>query len=93
MGEFLPKLGGEEEARIYSCYLAAPEFGQLGLDGSVERCVDFSGIEKAGEIFKGMLFAKLHSRRIENAIPVFIGPACGAEADVMRKSLGQADLC
>ena len=61
---------------------AAPELAPLGLQRSVERCVDFSGIEEARQIFQRMLLAALHAWGIEDAVPVFIGPARCADADV-----------
>ena len=93
VGEGAIQLGGKEEARIDCGNFAAPELGELGLDRAVERRVDFSGVEKAREVFEGMHFAVLHSRGIEDAFPVFVGPSGGAEANVVGESLWQAGWC
>ena len=60
---------------------AAPEAAEFGADVSVKRSVDFDDVEKAGEIFDGMDFLARDFGRVENAVPIFVRPAGGADAD------------
>src|SRR5271154_6104081 len=82
MSEGAMQLGGEHELRIDFIRAAHPEAGDLRFDVSVERRIDFYHVETAGEDFQGMLFAALHSGRVEDALPVFVGPAGGAHANL-----------
>ena len=80
MSEFAPEFGGEEESRIGGDAVD-PLFGVGRLHGMVEGGVDFDGVEKLGE--EGG-FVKIFGARIrvENALPVGIGPAGGADVEM-----------
>ena len=96
MGEWVKarySLAVKRKLRVHGRDPAAPELGELGLDRSVERRVDLGGIEEAGEIFKRMQLAVLHTGWIEDAFPVFVGPASSAETNGVRLGLRQAELC
>ena len=47
----------------------------MRFDVSVEKSVDLNHVKAARKNFKWMLFAVLHSRRIEDAFPVLVRPA------------------
>ena len=93
VGEGAIQLGREKKIGVHGRDPAAPELGELGLDRSVERRVDLGGIEEAGEIFKRMQLAVLHTGWIEDTFPVFVGPASSAETNGVRLGLRQAELC
>src|SRR5215472_3966677 len=82
MGEGAVQLGGEQEVGIHSRGAAHPQLGQLGLDVSVERSIDFNYVEAARHVLEGMLFAVAHGVWIKHALPIFIRPARRADPDV-----------
>src|SRR6266849_2194523 len=84
MGKRAVQLGGEDEARIDVVGDPRPELCQFGLDVSVKRSVDFDRIEAAGNQFQRMPLPALHSGRVEDALPVLVGPSGRAHADVTR---------
>src|SRR5580692_7166416 len=98
MGKRAMQFGGKHKLRIHRCHFSRPQFGQFGLDVSVERGVDLYHIETARYDLERMLLSTLHAGRVKDSIPVFIGPAGGANADARRdchvqyaRRLAQAD--
>ena len=81
VGERTMQLGGEHEIWIHRLGLPRPQLGQVRLDVSVKRSVDLHHVKAARQDFQRMLLAVLHSRRIENSLPVFVRPAGSANAD------------
>src|ERR1700676_4847722 len=75
------QLGGEYQLWI-DRDLASPHFHQFRLDMPVKRSVDLHHIEALSQKFQRMLFPALHARRIENPIPVAIGPASRTDANL-----------
>ena len=78
MGEALPELGGEEERGICG-HTIDPGGGVVRTNGLIERCVDFDGVEKLGEEC-GLVKVFGAAGRIDEAGPVWVGPAGRADA-------------
>ncbi len=76
------QFGGERELGIHRFGGANPQLGQVRLDVSVERSVDLDHVEAARQNLQRVLFAVLHARRIEDAVPVLVRPAGSADADL-----------
>src|ERR1700730_8197248 len=81
MGEGAVQLSREYKGRIHRLGRANPQLGQMRLDVSVERSVDFHHVKTSRHHVQRMLLAVLHPRRVEDSLPVFVGPAGGTDAD------------
>jgi hypothetical protein len=78
VGEFLPELGGEDEARIGGDKID-PVGGKIGAHGLVKGGINLNGVEEFGEI-GGFVETLGATRRIHVASPVRIRPAGRADA-------------
>ena len=87
MSEIAPQFCGEQEFRI-GRDARDPLFGVGGLDGMIEGSVDLDRVEKVGEE-SGFVKTFGAGIGIENALPVGIGPAGGAD----RSWRGVAGIC
>jgi hypothetical protein len=77
--ESVPELLGELEAFVL-LYLFQPALGRASGNGTVESHIDLNRIEELGNV--GKLLKTLRSRRrIDDTLPVLIGPARGPNAD------------
>lgn len=83
VGEFAPQFRGEEETGVGGDAFE-PLFGVGGLHRMVEGRIDFDGVKKFGEE-RG--FVKIFGPRIgvEDALPVGVGPAGGADVNFRRR--------
>src|ERR1700737_363649 len=81
MGEGAVQLSREYKGRIHRLGGANPQLGQMRFDVSVERSVDFHHVKTSRHHVQRMLLAVLHPRRIEDSLPVFVGPAGGTDTD------------
>ena len=84
MGERLQQLGREHEFRVHGGNFAAPDFRQLRLNRSVERRVDLNYVEELRQVLQRMNFAGRQVVGVEDAIPVFVGPARRPDPDLSR---------
>src|SRR5258708_668135 len=82
MSERPMQLGGENKVRIDVLGDARPQLCQYGLDVSEERSIDLDGVETARNQFQRMLLPAMHSGRVEDAVPVLVGPPGRAHADL-----------
>jgi hypothetical protein len=82
VGEFLPELGGEDEARIGGDKID-PVGGKIGAHGLVKGGINLNGVEEFGEI-GGFVETLGATRRIHVASPVRIRPAGRADAQGAR---------
>ena len=79
MSESLPELGGELEAR-FGGDASNPLLGELRTQRLIEGSVDFDGVEELREI-GSFVETCIAMGGVNDAIPILIGPAGGADAN------------
>src|SRR6185312_4470134 len=87
MGEALVELGGKQEVGINLGGLVAPAFADVGPDVSVEAGVDLTAIKELRQVFKRVNLALLQVRWIDDAFPVFVREAGGADVNRHSKKI------
>ena len=72
----------ELKIRVHGCRLIAPAFSYVRPDVAIKRGVDLTTIKKLGQIFERMNFALLQIGWVDDAFPIFVRKACGAEKNI-----------
>src|SRR5712691_10768280 len=88
MGEFLPELGGEDEARVGGDAFE-PLFRMVGLERLIEGRVDLDGVEELREI-SGFVKAFWTRRGIDVTGTIGVRPAGRANANMFQGGEGSA---
>src|SRR6266852_246419 len=88
MREFLPELGGEDEARVGGNSFE-PLLGVVGLGRLIEGRVDLDGVEELREI-SGFVKAFWTRRGIDVTAPIGVRPAGRANANMFQGGEGSA---
>src|SRR5215472_7270426 len=81
MSENLGQLGGELELLIDAGHVVAPALRALRLQWPIKGGIDLAAIEILGDVGELVPMTFLHIGRIDNALPVWILEARGAEED------------
>src|ERR1700678_2795949 len=81
MGERSVKLRGEKKIGIDRRCFARPQATEFWTYVPVKRGVDFDDVKQSCQKFDGMYLLARHFRRIQNPVPVFVGPAGSPDAD------------
>src|ERR1700746_976362 len=74
------QLRGEYEIRI-GRNLPYPELRQFGFDVPVKRSIDLDHVEEVGEVLEGVDLLSGDFRRVEDALPVLVGPSGHTDAN------------